>query len=163
MLHQDTRRRTNRFLRLDNPVGLDFHDQLIEIGPLFYASTLNKIADTANRAERSIQNELTNALSGIRVARNEERGVVRFEQFDPNTKVSGDDIGKVAGTSSTDIAYNQISAGVNYFLSGNVKLSVAYDHKMNETSASLKSANARSDYSSDINNDLLSLQLQYKF
>ncbi len=91
------------------------------------------------------------------------QGVVRFEQFDPNTKVSGDDIGKVAGTSSTDIAYNQISAGVNYFLSGNVKLSVAYDHKMNETSASLKSANARSDYSSDINNDLLSLQLQYKF
>jgi len=97
------------------------------------------------------------------------QGVFRFEQFDPNTDVSGDDIGLksngkvVNNTSSSDIAYTMFSVGVNYFLSGNVKLSVAYDHKMNETSASLKSTNARSDYSSDINNDLLSLQLQYKF
>lgn len=89
--------------------------------------------------------------------------VGRFEQFDPNTEVSGDDIGKVANTSADDIAYTQISAGVNYFLSGNVKLTVEYDHKMNETSASLKNADPRKDYSGDINNDLLTLQLQYKF
>jgi hypothetical protein len=96
---------------------------------------------------------------------NDFQVVGRYEQFDPNTKVEGDAIGvKGSNTSKDDLGYTQISVGVNYFLSGNVKLSVAYDHKVNETSATLKNAtDARSDYSSEINNDKTTLQLQYKF
>lgn len=92
--------------------------------------------------------------------------VGRYEQYDPNTELEGDAIGKSKIGDANDIAWSQITVGVNYFLSGNVKLSLAYDMKTNETSANLPSKNkgdARTDYTKEIDNNLLTAQLLYKF
>jgi hypothetical protein len=66
-----------------------------------------------------------------------------------------------------------LEAGVNCLLSSNVKLSLDYDHKMNETSANLGSRAAVAaagkpyvsiaDYSGQIQNDKFTFQLQYMF
>lgn len=89
--------------------------------------------------------------------------VGRYEQYDPNTELEGDAVGKNKIGTSDDIAWSQITVGVNYFLSGNVKLSLAYDIKTNETSENLKSTTVRKDYSKEIDNNLLTAQLLYKF
>jgi len=124
----------------------------------------NPFDNSANAFIRPVTGWYTTLIQNIG---NDFQLVGRYEQFDPNTKLEGDAIGaKVNGTAignSNDLAYSQISVGVNYFLSGNVKLSVAYDHKVNETSAALKNANPRKDYSGEVENDLTTLQLQYKF
>lgn len=89
--------------------------------------------------------------------------VGRYEQYDPNTELEGDAIGKGKIGDANDIAWSQISVGVNYFLSGNVKLSLAYDIKTNETSSNLTSKDVRKDYTKEIDNNLLTAQLLYKF
>jgi len=99
---------------------------------------------------------------------NDFQVVARYEQWDPNTELSGNVIGakNSAGTAIgdvNDLAYTQISLGLNYFLSGNVKLSLAYDIKTNEKSSALVNSDPRKDYSKEIDNNLLTAQLQYKF
>ena len=105
---------------------------------------------------------------------NDFQVVARYEQFDQNTELEGDAIGakNSAGTvvgNSNDLAWSQISLGLNYFLSGNVKLSLAYDIKTNETTANTENINGkgktndRNDWSKEIDNNLTTLQLQYKF
>jgi len=94
--------------------------------------------------------------------------VARYEQWDPNTELSGNEIGakNSAATAigdANDLSWSQISLGVNYFLSGNVKLSLAYDIKTNEKSSALANSDPRKDYSKEIDNNLLTAQLQYKF
>jgi hypothetical protein len=98
------------------------------------------------------------------------QGVVRFEQFDPNTDVSGAQIGNGKGnggsllnTSKDDIEWSMLEVGVNYFLSGNVKLSLDYDHKINETSANATGSSTITDYNGQIQNDKYTFQLQYMF
>ncbi|MEN9353175.1 MAG: hypothetical protein RL318_500 [Fibrobacterota bacterium] len=105
--------------------------------------------------------------------------VARYEQFDPNTELEGSAIGShnsVKGVigSADDLSWSQISLGLNYFLSGNVKLSLAYDIKVNETTSAANVVNLntkdgkntttpRTDWSKEIDNNLLTAQLQYKF
>jgi opacity protein-like surface antigen len=90
----------------------------------------------------------------------------RYELFDPNTDVSASDVGVLANTSIADVAWTQISGAVSYNLSSNVKFMVEYDHKANETIGKAFVYKAGSDnrnYTTDVNNDKTTFQLQYKF
>ena len=92
--------------------------------------------------------------------------VVKYDWYDPNTDVIGDDIGKsvtapsgetFAKTGKQDIAYTTLGLGLVYRWDTNVKFTAYYDMVTNETSKNL------SGYTKDIKDNVFTLRLQYKF
>ena len=132
-----------------------------------YSSTLQTDANKATVATNKAY--IRNALGwNVLLAQNlgAFQVAARFEQFDPNTDVSASDVGVLANTSIADVAWTQISGAVSYNLSSNVKFTVEYDHKTNETigkAFAYKAGSDNRDYTSDVDNDKGTFQLQYKF
>jgi len=96
--------------------------------------------------------------------------VVRFDSYDPNTDVSGNEIGdktansgKGNGTSKTDLKYDSWYFGVNVFLNGNTKLALGYDLVSNETTKNLTSTVPASNFSKDVGDDIVTARLQFAF
>ncbi len=86
--------------------------------------------------------------------------VVKYDWYDPNTKVSGDQIaasGSKLGTA--DLKYSTLGLGYNYKWDNNVKISFYYDMVTNETSKNLTSKG----YWRDIPDNVFTLRFQYKF
>ncbi len=88
--------------------------------------------------------------------------IVKYDWYDPNTKVKGDEIGKtVAGglksTNSTDLKYTTLGLGLAYRWDANVKLTAYYDMVTNETSNNL------SGYTKDLADNSFTLRMQVKF
>jgi hypothetical protein len=88
--------------------------------------------------------------------------IVKYDWYDPNTDVSGDEIGKAvkAGfkpTNATDIKYQTLGLGLAYRWDANVKITAYYDNIKNETSNNL------SGFTKDIPDDLFTLRVQVKF
>ncbi len=84
--------------------------------------------------------------------------IVKYDWYDPNTKVAGDDIGK-AGTKlgATDLKYTTLGLGWAYRFDTNVKFTLYYDMVTNETSKNLAG------YSQDLKDNVVTLRMQYKF
>ena len=82
---------------------------------------------------------------------------LKFDWYDPNTKISGENVG-VAGskTGKADMAYYTLGVGYYYRLNQNVKLSAYYDFITNE-STKVKG------YFQNVNDNLLTIRMQYKF
>lgn len=114
--------------------------------------------------------------------------VYRFDHFDPNTDVSGDKILKAKGFGSADLAYNTNTVGLNWFVNGNLKISLFYDIVSNEKThdpalnghadinAGKKDANgkalaadfsgaytAKNDFTGDVDDNILTLRGQVSF
>lgn len=90
--------------------------------------------------------------------------VVRWEEFDPNTELEGSEIGKKTKSSKQDIRRSQLGGGVNYFLNENIKLSLYYDHPINEKSSNLSdNTKAYNNYAKEIKDDVVTFRFQYKF
>lgn len=96
--------------------------------------------------------------------------VVRYDVYDPNTDVSGNEIGdktanagKGNGTSKSDLKYDSWYFGVNVFLNGNTKLALGYDLVSNETTRNLSSPVPASDFSKDVGDDLVTARIQFAF
>jgi hypothetical protein len=91
--------------------------------------------------------------------------VVKYDWYDPNTKVSGDQIGKaVPGTYSgqltkTELKYSTLGVGYNYKWDNNVKITLYYDMVTNEKSVNLTSKG----YWKDIPDNVFTVRFQYKF
>lgn len=83
--------------------------------------------------------------------------VVKYDWYDPNTAVKGDEIGKAKGTGAADIAYTNIGLGYNYRLSANIKFTAYYNMVTNEKSANLKG------YNDLIPSDTFTARVQLKF
>lgn len=88
--------------------------------------------------------------------------IVKYDWYDPNTNVSGDEIGKAqpktkSNLSSTDLKYTTLGLGWACRLDGNVKITAYYDMVTNETSANL------SGYTQDLKDNVFTLRVQYKF
>ena len=87
--------------------------------------------------------------------------VAKYDFYDPNTTVKGDDIGKtVAGqkaTNATDLKYSTLGLGALLAVSNNVKVVAYYDMVTNEKSSNL------SGYTKDLKDNVFTLRLQYKF
>ena len=85
------------------------------------------------------------------------QAVAKYDFYDPNTKISGSDIGKAATlTNAGDIKYSTFGFGINYSMNHHVKLSVYYDIVKNESTA-------LTDYQNDIADNVTTVRLQYKF
>jgi len=88
--------------------------------------------------------------------------ILKYDWYDPNTKVKGDEIGKKSSegnksTNATDIRYDTFGAGVAYLIDNNTKIVAYYDMVKNETSSNL------SGYTKDLKDNVFTLRLQYKF
>ena len=118
-----------------------------------------ELAQNLNRAtsEKKFLNTLYSFIPG--------QIVLKYDWYDPNTEVAGDEIGKnvIAGstgrkaTNATDLRYDTFGFGVAYFLSNNAKILAYYDTVKNETSKNL------SGYTKDLKDNVFTLRLQYKF
>lgn len=73
--------------------------------------------------------------------------VARFDNFDPNKKLSGDDAGK-------DIIYNTLALAWQYYLNDNIRLTLQYDLLKNETNSTTPE---------DLKDNLLGIRIQAKF
>lgn len=94
--------------------------------------------------------------------------VVKYDWYDPNTDVAGNDIGvKVAGkskaTSVADVKYSTLGLGLVYKWNSQVKITAYYDYVMNETTTAIKNASTLKDLSTDRHDNVFTLRVQYKF
>jgi hypothetical protein len=91
---------------------------------------------------------------------------VKYDWYDPNTDVAGNNIG-IAGAAGTvktnkaDIAYSTLGIGYLYRMNNNVKFMVYYDMPVNETSSNLSAAG--SNFTKVLAANLLTVRMQVKF
>lgn len=88
--------------------------------------------------------------------------IVKYDWYDPNTKITGDEIGKVVGngmkaTNAADLKYTTLGLGLAYRWDANIKLTAYYDMVQNETSSNL------SGYTKDLKDNVFTLRMQVKF
>ncbi|MTK52915.1 hypothetical protein [Paludibacter sp.] len=93
--------------------------------------------------------------------------VLKYDRYDPNTKVSGNEIGAATSynvkTTSADIAYNTLGIGALWRINPALRLQVYYENVKNEKSINLASADLKTDFSKDILDNLFTVRLQFKF
>ncbi|MFN8205994.1 MAG: hypothetical protein U0T82_01105 [Bacteroidales bacterium] len=83
----------------------------------------------------------------------------KYDEYDPNIKVTGKDIGKSGSlTGAADMKYTTSGFGGAYSFNSNIKLSAWYELVKNERAPGLKG-----DYNRDLPDNVLTLRLQYKF
>ncbi|MFM2135243.1 MAG: hypothetical protein RL021_643 [Bacteroidota bacterium] len=88
--------------------------------------------------------------------------VVKYDWFDPNTDVSGDEIGKAVGnglskTGAGDVKFSTLGVGLVYRWESTTRIMAYYDFVTNETSSNL------SGYGKDIRDNQFTLRLQVRF
>jgi len=82
--------------------------------------------------------------------------VLKYEWYNPNTKVSGDEIGE-NGTSQTDLRYDTFGFGALWKINPALRLQAYYEINRNETTANIP------DMNKDLKDNVFTLRLQYKF
>jgi hypothetical protein len=96
---------------------------------------------------------------------------VRYDVFDPNTDVEGDDVGKLRTSklNVNDLALSTIGLGWNYFWDDAVRFTLNYDINMNEEANSAATgANAAASatfkkWSDDFENNQWTVRMQVRF
>ncbi|MBK8586730.1 MAG: porin [Bacteroidetes bacterium] len=89
--------------------------------------------------------------------------VAKYDWYDPNTEIKGDEIGKAVtgsnmkASNATDIKYSTVGVGLTYRWDSSTKLSFYYDMVTNETSNNL------SGYTKDLSDNSYTLRMQVKF
>ena len=84
--------------------------------------------------------------------------VLKYDWYDPNTSVIGDEIGKSGSKlNNNDLKYTTIGIGWVYRWDTNVKITAYYDFVKNETSKNLAG------YTKDLKDNVFTLRIQYKF
>jgi hypothetical protein len=82
--------------------------------------------------------------------------VLKYDWYDPNTRVKGRQIDAAAGMTAADIRYNTFGAGYVHYFNVNMKVMLYYDMVKNE-STSLEG------YTSDLKDNVFTCRLQYRF
>ena len=91
------------------------------------------------------------------IAKTKFQVTVKYDWYDPNTKISGKQIGvKGSNTSSADIKYSTLGLGLAYKWDNNIKITAYYAMVQNEVTL-LKG------YEHEIPDNVFTLRLQYKF
>ena len=86
--------------------------------------------------------------------------MLKYDYFDPNTRIRGNEIGRLAGTGAADIAYRCFSLGYLFRCNDNLKFTLQYDMNDNErTSASFNGAI----FNRHIKHDVLTVRAQVRF
>lgn len=90
--------------------------------------------------------------------------VVKYDVYDPNTAVAGDQIGAADSfTSSADIKYSTLALGGLWRINSKLKFSAFYEIVSNETSTALSNADMLKDFTSDMSDDIVTIRMQFRF
>lgn len=80
-----------------------------------------------------------------------------YDFYDPNTFVRGTDIGiPGSNTTAADIRYKTLGAGLIWYMDPRLKLTAYYEHPVNEKTS-------LSGYTGDLNDNVFTARLQYRF
>jgi hypothetical protein len=83
--------------------------------------------------------------------------LLKYDWYDPNTKVSGNEIGKLnTGLSAADIKYSTLGIGYAYYFNDHVKILLYYEFVKNEETS-------MPGYTSDKKDDIFTCRLQFRF
>ena len=82
--------------------------------------------------------------------------VVKYDSYDPNTAVSGNEIVAANGFSKADVKYSTLGLGYAIRLDSNIKMTFYYDKVTNESTGI-------SGFTQDLKDNLFTIRLQYKF
>jgi hypothetical protein len=94
--------------------------------------------------------------------------VVKYDWYDPNTKVSGDQIkskneaGNKTYLTPADIMYTTLGFGWNYRFNSQVKFMAYYEIVKNEKTG-ISGSNSTNNFTKDLSDNVLTLRIQYKF
>lgn len=90
--------------------------------------------------------------------------VVKYDVYDPNTAVSGNQIGAADSfTSATDISYSTLALGAMWRINSKLRFSAFYEIVKNETSGLITNADALKNYTADIDDNIFTARLQFRF
>ena len=95
--------------------------------------------------------------------------IFKFDWYNPNTEIAGNDIGEITGTNANDITKSNIGLGMYWRINPALRLTAYYDIVYNETSSQLKDAKDENGkitaYGWDTKRkaDVFTLRLQYRF
>lgn len=81
---------------------------------------------------------------------------VKFDWYDPNTKISGTDIGKRNNVTATDIKYSTLGFGYTNYISENLKLVLWYEIVTNEKTS-------LAGYTGDVKDNVFTCRVQFRF
>jgi hypothetical protein len=98
-----------------------------------------------------------------RLGKTKHQVVFKYDWYDPNTKVKGSGIGALgSNTTAVDIRFDTFGVGYLYYWDSNVKLSLYYDIVKNEKTQ-IAGASILNDYRKDIQDNVITVRVQYKF
>jgi len=83
--------------------------------------------------------------------------LVKYDWYDPNTHVSGNDIGKTTtALTAADIRYSTLGVGYAYYMNEHVKVVLYYEFVKNEETSLFS-------YTSDQKDNVFTLRMQFRF
>lgn len=85
--------------------------------------------------------------------------VVKYDWYDPNTKVAGDNIGTLKKTSKGDISYNTVGFGLIWNINSVLRATAYYEIITNERSKNLQ----KDKFDKDFKDNVFTFRIQYKF
>ena len=81
---------------------------------------------------------------------------VKYEWYDPNTKVKAGDLNGTNGMKEGEIKYTMLGVGYNLYLTPNVKFMFHYNMVTNETTKI-------TGYKKDLKDNIFTARMQYRF
>lgn len=82
--------------------------------------------------------------------------VLKYDWYDPNTKVKGGEITTARGFTGADVKFRTFGAGYNYYINPNLRALLYYDHVVNEGAAV-------NGFNGDLKDDVFTFRIQYRF
>ncbi len=86
----------------------------------------------------------------------DHQAILKLDWYDQNTNVSGDAVNAASGHTEADVKYTTLGGGYIWHINPNVKLTLYYDHTINE-STSLAT------HREDIKDDVFTARVQFRF
>lgn len=98
------------------------------------------------------------------IGRTKHSVVLKYDYYDPNTQIKGNEIGvKNSNTSAVDMAYSTFGVGYLFRWNENIRLMAYYDMVANEKSANLASIDPVKDFARNVKDNVLTIRFQVKF
>lgn len=82
--------------------------------------------------------------------------VVKYDWYDPNRKIKGNQVDPAKGNTAADIKYSTLGVGYVFYANPHLKWTLYFDHPMNEKTAI-------AGYEKDLSDNTLSLRAQFSF
>ncbi|MEN9973839.1 MAG: hypothetical protein RIS20_2186 [Bacteroidota bacterium] len=92
-----------------------------------------------------------------RLGKSKSEIALKYEWYDPNTKLSSVDFGVGTTMSKAELKYTMLGIGYNYYYNDNVKLMVYYNMVTNENATGIAG------FDKDLKDDVFTVRMQYRF